>query len=87
MQIVIDIPEEVYEKAKVTINEMCDSVWLGIKQGTPLPKGHGRLIDADDLHSEFADGTEGYDFAHWTRYDVIGVIDDTPTVVEANKGD
>jgi len=49
MQIVIDISEEVYKKAKETHDVMCDSVWLGIKYGTPLPKGHGDLIDRDQI--------------------------------------
>ena len=53
MQIVIDIPEQQY----YTIQNLYDTFpaemkqWgLGaIKNGTPLPKGHGRLIDADEL--------------------------------------
>ena len=36
MKLVIDISEEVYKKAKETHDVMCDSVWLGIKNGTPL---------------------------------------------------
>ena len=49
MQIVIDIPKEMYENA--LNNLLCGSTTLcnAIKNGTPLPKGHGRLIDADRL--------------------------------------
>jgi hypothetical protein len=50
MQIVIDIPEEIYQhykkiwqKRRGSVPESC------IAFGTPLQKGHGRLIDADDL--------------------------------------
>lgn len=56
MQIVIDIPESFYHE----INELQSGVDLKayqsialidcIKDGTPLPKGHGRLIDADKLN-------------------------------------
>lgn len=50
MQIVIDIPEERYKHIQ-------EEQWLpnrlliekAIANGTPLPKGHGDLIDRDDL--------------------------------------
>ena len=50
MQIVIDIPEEEYKCVQITGcigNKTCIS--NAIYNGTPLPKGHGRLIDADEL--------------------------------------
>ena len=49
MKIVIDIPKEMYENA---LNDrLCGSeiVVNAIKNGTPLPKGHGRLIDANEV--------------------------------------
>ena len=45
-----------------------------------------RLIDADELKAYFQDGTEGYDFSHWTRFDIIDVIDNAPTIEELPKG-
>lgn len=47
MQIVIDIPECFYEYCKA--QEDAIEIQLAVKKGTPLPKGHGRLIDADAL--------------------------------------
>lgn len=54
MKVIIDIPEEVYKKAKETHDVMCDKVWLGIKYGTPLDdvkkeilRGH---IEADLMY-------------------------------------
>lgn len=38
MQIVIDIPEDVYEYAKTILPELRDNVWNGIANGTPLDK-------------------------------------------------
>ena len=76
IELVIKIPEEVYKKAKVTIDEMCDSVWLGIKNGTPLPKGHGRLIDADELPLNAID-----DANYGSNYIRIA-----STIIEADKG-
>ena len=55
MQIVIDIPEEEYRWIKksdetVFANVASKECMLhAIRNGTPLPKGHGRLIDAADL--------------------------------------
>lgn len=51
MQLVIDIPEEMYaeimdENGIETMLIPYDDI---IRNGTPLPKGHGRLIDADYL--------------------------------------
>ena len=53
MQIVIDIPEELYKYVRGELAESeCPydynlTSWNAIHDCTPLPKGHGRLIDAD----------------------------------------
>ena len=48
MQIVIDIPEEEYKRMKEKRMFGNVTTWKdAICNGTPLPKGHGRLIDAD----------------------------------------
>ena len=53
MQIVIDIPENTYNRiaeggAKRDFVYKSD-LMRAILEGTPIPKGHGRLIDADEL--------------------------------------
>lgn len=48
MKIVIDIPEETYNKILKNEYDYGDMNMI-IQNGTPLPKGHGRLIDADEL--------------------------------------
>jgi hypothetical protein len=51
MQIVIDIPYGHYLTIKDGfLNECIKSTTEAIVKGTPLPKGHGRLIDADALN-------------------------------------
>lgn len=52
IELVIKIPEEVYKKAQEIPNAQWDAVWLAIKHGSQLPKGHGRLIDADAVLAE-----------------------------------
>ena len=57
MKIVIDIPEDIYQKIKETSmvikgrnGKRIDNILFNaVINGTPLPKGHGRLIDADKL--------------------------------------
>ena len=51
MQIVIDIPEEMFDWYDNGFPDEDDAekLWQIVKNGIPLPKGHGRLVDADDL--------------------------------------
>jgi hypothetical protein len=49
MKLIIDIPEEEYNTLQSASYYSFDkyAAYLAMKNGTPLPKGHGRLIDAD----------------------------------------
>ena len=49
MKLIIEIDEETYKKCKWKNNGVVGLEWWErtIANGTPLPKGHGRLIDAD----------------------------------------
>lgn len=94
MQIVIDIPDGVYEVCRacemISINEkdiVGGILSNAVAQGTLLPKGHGRLIDADELYDSFIDGREGYDCHTWSRIEIGDLIEDTPTIVPADKGE
>lgn len=51
MKIIIDIDEEVLNKlpeAELGSN-VIEDILEAVENGTPLPEGHGRLIDADEL--------------------------------------
>ena len=81
MKLIIDIPEEAYKL------RVCNPLWFdsnmdkAIRNGTPLPKGHGRLIDESDLipDSDYEDGM---------FYAVsVGAINGAPTIIEADKGE
>ncbi len=78
MKIVIDIPEEAYNLLQ---NDGVD--WLGaehildrVAKGTPLPKGHGRLIDENNLFFEDID-----DISCVTQRNV----ENAPTIIEAES--
>ena len=74
-KIVINISDGTYNRCKnervgllpFDIPEVCDA----IKNGTTLPKGHGRLIDANEVG----------------KYVIIGNADlrKCPTIIEADK--
>lgn len=83
MQIVIDIPEEYYDYIKEHhyMDRYYDTrekskIFCAIKNGTPLPKGHGRLIDADVL----VDGMED-------NYEFCEAVNATPTIIEADRAE
>jgi len=58
MQIVIDIPNKIYES--VQDGTYCGTLYEELKNGTPLPTGH-RFIDADEIlnHAFIRDDEEG----------------------------
>jgi hypothetical protein len=85
MQIVIEIPEESY---RLLQNKGVD--WLGaehiltaVANGIPLPKGHGRLIDADAINI--------HDISPIYEMEVYGVTQDDieyePTIIPAERSD
>lgn len=80
IQIVIDIPEKLY-KALKDYNE--GDAWDAVEaiiNGTPLPKGHGRLIDANALAKRMTE----YGWHH-SDSTVHEFVDDLPTIIEADK--
>lgn len=87
MKLVIEIPEEIYEELKSHYKNITGGLVTheAIANGTPLPKAHGRLIDADALLEQFRDGTEGYDCAAYTRHEIGNIIDLEDTIIEADK--
>ena len=88
MQIVIDIPEDVYKTIIADKYAIYDKMYYSIKNGTPLTKGHGRLIDADSIY-QIVRPIEQSD-AEWemTAETAIRlmheVINRAPTIIEAD---
>lgn len=80
MQIVIDIPDILYTKIQ---NGKADKRTLEtvILHGTPLPEGHGRLIDADRLREEMEkDVRRAMSFVDLTDFVWLA-----PTIIEAES--
>lgn len=82
MRLMIDIPDKIYET--VQNGTYCGTLYEELKNGTPLPKGHGRLIDADMVCDEL----EGKSFSTSSDYhNAIDAVDDAPTIIEADKAE
>ena len=78
MKLIIDIDEQHFELLQMAVmNGMGDKAQKIIAQGIPLPKGHGRLIDADKL----------WDSYHDLDYDFYEALDLADTIIEADKGE
>lgn len=99
MKIVININNSTYETIK---HEYCtDPTQKGllkvlrdaIKDGTPLPKGHGRIGDLDALENEMINGIkagnleEGYEeYANINNMnDCVQCVKYADTIIEADK--
>lgn len=82
IELVVKIPEEEYEM--IVNSEDCGlhTLTRAVARGTILPKGHGRLIDADALRCENADFDTYNDYC--TMFDEIEAAE---TIIETDKGE
>lgn len=56
-----------------------------VRRGTPLPKGHGRLIDADELNEQEIPAIKKDGVVYVKLSTLQDLIDNAPTIVEADK--
>ncbi len=98
MQIVINISEEIYKRilpykdVPVISNLANDFPELihAVANGAPIPKGHGRLIDADALEKKMCDREEelGDDRALWESSAVSVALNMfASTIIEADRSE
>ena len=88
MQIVIDMPDKMYQK--ILKNGYDYGIMnVIIQNGIPLPKNHGRLIDADYVINHICESKECYKEnckgKLYMRCMDIMWVDDAPTIIEAEK--
>lgn len=86
MELVIKIDDETYKEIKKsnTIKEHLNKVDWSIRNGTPLPAGHGRLLDANALLTYLEEDEREAFTKHqvWLMFSEYNK--DVPTVVEAD---
>lgn len=87
MELIIDIPEERFRDIQRIAEVQLESNHFKtaeqiVANGIPLPKGHGRLIDADDIALIDEQFYVSSDY-----YVAESAIDDAPTIIEADKAE
>ena len=91
MQMIIEIDEGIYKRLKTEMEnynegDITDVFTFAIGNGTPLPKNHGRLIDADVLEEmkepvyEPNGDMKGYGVL------MSDIREFAPTIIKADKG-
>lgn len=106
MKIVIDIPNELYKgieerDGSLETEYVCDELMKAVDNGTVLPKGHGELIDKEQLFNiplggeyTLKDATkygnlcaeqQHFSYSTLMMYELADIIDDAPTVIEADR--
>ena len=86
MKLVIKIPEDVYTRLfdngiqdnEISVDDVCEMA-RALRLGTPIPKSHGRLIDADLLKQKAL--CQDYLFENIAN---VADIDSAPTIIEAD---
>jgi hypothetical protein len=87
IELVIKIPEKAYNALTHTefdANLVVDEMRKAIANGTPLPKGHGELIDR-----KLALSTDGlYEFHMYDDYvKMRNYLKSIPTIIKADKAE
>lgn len=92
MEIVIKIPEEMYEWIN-DVNKFYEDYGISdfvglIKNGTVLPKGHGKIIDESAITEIYTHKTEPKEvngIQIYPRIEIIGT--NAPTIIEADRSE
>lgn len=82
MEIVINIPDELRRHI-----DWLSATYLieKVKKGTTLPKGHGRLIDADKLKDQIIE-VKLENVSRDIRVITGCQLEESPTILEADEG-
>lgn len=85
IELVIRIPEDEYQNVLHT-GEASFCTVNAIEAGRPLPKGHGRLIDADAIEETFIEPGIYLKYTEKGFWCITSKnIKDAPTIIEADK--
>ena len=79
VEVIIKIPKKDYNK--MCRGELVDTILVAIKEGTPLPKNHGRLKDIDKIENLLDLDKPNNVVAE----NIKKIIDTVPTLIEADK--
>jgi len=87
MEIVIKIDDNIYKSIKnngCIYEEENEEVALSIIGGTPLPKGHGRLIDLEEVRDRYVNIIKVSNSELENLRMLAEILDTSPTIIEAD---
>ena len=88
MKIVIDIPDQKYKWIVNNPQTYTDDLCEAIRNGTPLPKGHGRIIDYGYVVDAIDDWINAEEYCYTNATDYLrNRIRNAPTIIEAEGSD
>ena len=89
MQVVIDIPEDVLNRFYREFRDLNDCVTIikALEKATPLPNGHGRLIDCDELKEQIRRSLaiKSLDYLLPAEKAIVEQIDHITTIIPEDK--
>lgn len=87
MQIVIDISDRIYKTVQKKRLNIIDGEILeqALANGTPLPKGHGRLVILSE--NRLKENQINLDFSCQKWISEVGLSNATVTIIEADKAE
>jgi hypothetical protein len=84
MKLIIDIPEKKYLVAKQSVDRGKEDnpIVLAVGNGVPIPKGHGEIIDVNEIREiEIDDGN----IANYTKGSDVDLYINAPAIIEADE--
>lgn len=89
IKLIVKIDADVYTRLfdngiqdnEIATDDICEMA-RALRLGKPLPKGHGRLIDADAMINAFVYTATVYDACNLEE-----MLEEMPTIIEADKGE
>lgn len=91
MELIIEIPDAMYEDIKSGKDGYSNYVHTAIRNGTPIPKGHGKIIDADAFLEENKDYTgwilcsDAWGGENAYKDTLEDLINEAPTIIGAES--
>ena len=92
-KMIIDVPDNMQEMCKLHKEGICDLMNIEVDilaeaviNGIVIPKGHGRLIDADKLKERYLYMSNDDTAIEGMEYVTKGMIENAEVVIEADKG-
>lgn len=95
IELVVKIPENTYRQIQALVrngyfeHDICGNSMRRIANGTPLPKGHGKLIDAGII-KDFKNKIKHYGKDYmFTQEEILNILERyeikyAPTIIEAD---